>query len=63
MDEGEAPKLDKDSAPQLLALVKGKELLGTPLQVRYVQMQVESAGQWSACCMRTERICQSKNDS
>jgi hypothetical protein len=31
-DEG-AAKLDKDSAPQLLALVKGKELLGTPLEV------------------------------
>jgi hypothetical protein len=40
MDEGEAAKLDKDSAPQLLALVKGRELLGTPLQVRPVQMQV-----------------------
>lgn len=27
------PKLNKDSAPEQLALVKGKELLGTPLQV------------------------------
>ena len=40
MDEGGAAKLDKDSAPQLLALAKGKDLLGTPLQVRCVQMQV-----------------------
>jgi hypothetical protein len=40
MDEGAAAKLDKDSAPQLLALFKGRELLGTPLQVRCVQMHV-----------------------
>ena len=39
MEEDGAAKLDKDSVPQLLALVKGRELLGTPLQVRPVQMQ------------------------
>jgi hypothetical protein len=42
MDEGGAAKLDKDSAPQLLALVKGKELLGTPLQVRRIDVHVQN---------------------
>jgi hypothetical protein len=43
-DEG-AAKLDKDSAPELLALVKGKDLIGTPLQVG-----LQPGLSRSACC-------------